>query len=101
MPREIRGIAKFLEIPIDPSRWDSIVEHCGFDYMKKNAAKSVPLGGIFWDGGAETFINKGTNGRWRDVLTASDSEQYERRALTELGEECAHWLATGHRHPST
>ena len=101
MPREIRGIAEFLGIPVDPSRWEAIVEHCSFDYMKKNAAKSVPLGGIFWDGGAETFINKGTNGRWRDVLAASDIEHYERRAYAELGEECAHWLATGHRVPST
>ena len=56
---------------------------------------------IFWDGGAETFINKGTNGRWRDVLTAEDIDRYERRARAELGEECAHWLATGQRLPST
>ena len=41
--------------------------------MKRNAAKSAPLGGAFWDGGAETFINKGTNGRWRDVLSAAES----------------------------
>jgi aryl sulfotransferase len=69
--------------------------------MKKNATKSVPLGGLFWDGGAETFIHKGTNGRWRDVLTAEDVDRYERRARTELGEECAHWLTTGQRLPST
>ncbi len=95
MPREIRGIAEFLEIPVDPSRWDSIVEHCSFEYMKKNATKSVPLGGAFWDGGAETFINKGTNGRWRDILTPDDVAAYEQRAVAELGEACAHWLATG------
>lgn len=95
LPREIRGIAEFLGIPVDPGRWDAIVEHCSFDYMKKNATRSVPLGGAFWDGGAETFINKGTNGRWRDTLTAADVERYERRARAELGEECAHWLATG------
>ena len=101
MRREIEGIAEFLEIPIDPLRWNAIVEHCSFDYMKKNATKSVPLGGAFWDGGAQTFINKGTNGRWRDVLTADDVDRYERRARAELGEACAHWLATGQRLPST
>ena len=37
--------------------------------MKKNGAKSVPLGGAFWEGGADTFINKGTDGRWKDLLT--------------------------------
>jgi aryl sulfotransferase len=83
MPQEIRGIC------------NAIIEHCSFDYMKKNATKSVPLGGAFWDGGAETFINKGTNGRWLDVLTTDDVDRYERRARAELGDECAHWLATG------
>ena len=39
-------IAAFLEIPIDESKWDAILEHCSFEYMKANAAKSVPLGGV-------------------------------------------------------
>lgn len=95
MPHEIRKVAAFLGIPIDEARWDAIIEHCSFDYMKKNATKSVPLGGAFWDGGAETFINKGTNGRWRDILTADDVRRYEDRARAELGAECAHWLAGG------
>ncbi len=97
MPGEIRGIAEFLDIPIDESKWDAIIEHCSFDYMKKNATKSVPLGGAFWDAGAEVFINKGVNGRWRDTLSAEDSAAYEQRAEAELGAECAHWLATGQR----
>ncbi len=95
MGREIRRVAKFLEISIDESKWDAILEHCSFDYMKKNATKSVPLGGLFWDGGAQTFINKGKNGRWRELLRAEESKKYERMARAELGEECAHWLATG------
>lgn len=95
MPGEMRRIAAFLQIPIDESRWDTIVEHCSFDWMKKNATKSVPLGGACWDGGAEVFINKGVNGRWRDTLTAADCADYEARARRELGPECAHWLATG------
>ena len=97
MPGEIRAIAAFLDIPIDEARFPAIVEHCSFDYMKRNATKSTPLGGIFWDGGAETFINKGTNGRWRDTLTVEDCTRYETTARDELGEECAHWLATGER----
>ena len=95
MPAEIRSIARFLDIPIDESKWDAIVEHCGFDYMKANATKSVPLGGAFWEGGAQTFVHKGNNGRWRDILTAEDSGRYEARVVAELGEECAEWLATG------
>jgi aryl sulfotransferase len=95
MEGQIRRIAEFLEIPIRAPHWDAIVRHCSFDWMKKNATKSVPLGGAFWDAGAEVFINKGVNGRWRDTLTAAESAEYERRADDELGEECARWLATG------
>lgn len=95
MPGEIRRIAQFLDISIDETRWNDILEYCSFDWMKKNATKSVPLGGAFWDGGAEVFINKGVNGRWRDTLTFDESVQYEARALRELGPECAGWIAGG------
>lgn len=92
---EMRRIADFIGVPVNESRWDAILEHCSFDWMKRHATRAVPLGGAFWDGGAQTFINKGVNGRWRDALTASDSAEYERRAVEELGGDCAHWLTTG------
>jgi aryl sulfotransferase len=95
MAGEIRKIARFLDIAVDESRWPGILEHCSFDYMKSHATPSVPLGGAFWEGGAETFINKGTNGRWRDTLSEEESTAYEKRAAAELGEACATWLATG------
>jgi aryl sulfotransferase len=97
LPGEMRAIAEFAEIPINESRWDAMVEHCSFEWMKKNATKSVPLGGAFWDAGADVFINKGVNGRWRDTLSAQDSAEYDERAVSELGEECAKWLETGQR----
>jgi len=95
MAGEIRRIAEFIDVPIDENKWESILKHCSFQYMKENATKSVPLGGAFWDGGAESFIHKGTNGRWREVLSADDVAEYENRAERELNKECAHWLATG------
>jgi aryl sulfotransferase len=95
LPGSMRRIATFLDIPIDEARFDMLVEHCTFDYMKAHAAASAPLGGVFWDGGASSFINKGTNGRWRDLLTPDDIAAYESRALRELGPDCVHWLATG------
>jgi hypothetical protein len=49
----IRRIAEFLDIAINEARWEAILEHCSFDWMKKNATKIVPLGGAFWDTGAE------------------------------------------------
>ena len=95
MPGEIRQVADFLGIEVDESKWPDILEHCSFDYMKANATASVPLGGAFWDGGAQTFINKGVNGRWREVLSAQENAAYEKRAVAELGDPCARWLAKG------
>ena len=95
MPEEIRRIAAFLEITIDEEKWDQILHHCSFDYMKSNATPSVPLGGAFWDGGAEQFIFKGTNGRWREVLSETEVKKYDDLAHEQLGEECAHWLGNG------
>src|SRR5262245_43152761 len=95
MPGEIRRIANFLGVEIDERNWADILEHCSFDYMKANATASVPLGGAFWDGGAQTFINKGVNGRWRDVLSPAENALYEQRAVAELGPDCARWLKSG------
>ena len=95
MEGEIRRLAKFLAIEVDEARWPAIVEHCTFDYMKKHADKSAPLGGLLWEGGATTFINKGTNGRWRDILSADECAHYEALAREKLGDACAHWLMTG------
>jgi len=95
LPGEIRAIAAFLGIPVREASWDAILRHCSFDWMKRNAAKSVPAGGAFWDAGAVVFIHKGVDGGWREALSADESAAYEARAEAELGPDCARWLATG------
>lgn len=78
-----------------PIGWDTILDHCAFDYMKANAAKPVPMAGILWHGGADTFRNKGVNGRWHDVLPEQDRKRYEAPTVENLGPECSAWLASG------
>ena len=95
MEGEMRRIARFLDVAVDEGGWPRVVEYCSFDWMKQHATRSVPLGGAFWDAGAQVFINKGTNGRWTDALTAAEVAEYEQRALRELGPACAGWLADG------
>ena len=97
LPGTIRQIAEFLEIPIKEEKWPAILEHCSFDYMKENAAATVPLNGALWEGGAKTFIHKGTNGRWADMLSQEDIKWYEAEVRKHLGDECAEWLAHGSR----
>ena len=91
----IREIAQFLDVAIDEDRFTEIVRHCTFDYMKAHAERMAPRGGASWKGGAATFINKGTNGRWRDTLSEAEIKAYETKARKELGPACARWLAQG------
>src|SRR5690606_20527495 len=66
---EIRRIAAFLDIAIDGARWPALLEHCTFAYMHRESAKMSILEKIFTRGG-QSLVHKGTNGRWKDVLTA-------------------------------
>lgn len=97
LPGETRRIAAFLEIPIDETRWDAILEYCSFDWMKANATKSAVGSVARWNGGAQVFFHRGVNGRWFETLTSAEGAEYEARAARELGPECARWLATGER----
>lgn len=95
MPGQMRRIAAFLDIPIEEERWETTLEYCSFDWMKRNAPKVVPLGGAAWNDGAQVFIHQGVNGRWTDTLTSDDVAEYEALTVQELGPECARWLTTG------
>ncbi len=65
-------MADFLDIDIPGALWPKMLEHCGIEYMRGQAAKWTLLEAMF-EGGGNTFINKGVNGRWKDVLSASES----------------------------
>lgn len=45
----------------------------------------------WFEGGSDTFFFKGTNGRWRDVLTAEDLALYE-KAVERLEPDLRQWL---------
>lgn len=92
---QMRAIADFLEVDMPADRWPAAIEHCTFDWMKAHGERVVPLGGAGWNGGANTFLNKGSNGQWRDVLSPAQSAAFEAEALKQLGPDCARWLATG------
>ena len=93
MAGEIRKIARFLDFDMDELNWDDIVVHCSFEYMKAHADQCIP--GELFEGGSKSFINKGVNGRWQEVLTPEDIKKYETIAAEKLTPDCAHWLATG------
>jgi aryl sulfotransferase len=95
---EIQRIADFLDIEVPEEKLSEISGHCTFEYMKAHATQMSPMqSDIAFEKGADTFINVGSNGRWKDVLTADDVKMYEEKAISELGEECAAWLAEGRK----
>lgn len=91
---EITGIADFLNIDHTPELIGKIAEKVTFSNMKKDAEKYVGEAGLF-KGGADTFVNKGTNGRWRSVLNDADLQAYDRTAARTLSPDCRAWLETG------
>ncbi|PNH09860.1 hypothetical protein TSOC_003469, partial [Tetrabaena socialis] len=87
-------IADFLGIQVDEDRWPAILEHCSMDWMRAHPHKVNSMLEGMWENGMNDFVFKGTNGRWRDTLTAEDCAEYEQAARQALGEECAAWLQT-------
>jgi aryl sulfotransferase len=94
MAGQIRRIAAFLDIPLDEARLPVMVAHCSIAHMR-NVAADDPLLNTIFNRGAESFINKGTNGRWRDLLSQAEIDRCDEIAARELTPDCAAWLRTG------
>lgn len=92
-PGEMRRLAKFLGVEIDEAKFPTMLAHCDIGYMRK-AAEGTPMTGFF-EHGAASFFNKGTNGRWRDVLSPAEIARADEVAAAKLTPECAQWLKTG------
>jgi aryl sulfotransferase len=92
---EIRRVAAFLDIAVQAELLATIVRNCTFAEMKGKGEMYAPGGGQPWTGGAQTFFHKGTNGRWRDILSAEELKLYDAAAKRELTPECRQWLETG------
>lgn len=90
---EMRRVADFLEIDVPNALWPAVVERCTFEAMKGRPREI----GTFWnfEGGAQSFLFKGTNGRWRDVLRPDELAAYEKRAAELLPPEAVAWLEFG------
>ena len=91
---QMRRIATFLDIPIDEAMWPTQVDRCTFAGMKARPDDIAEFETHFI-GGAETFLFKGTNGRWQGELTDDELARYDAAVAGNLTPECATWLAGG------
>ncbi|MEZ4713745.1 MAG: sulfotransferase domain-containing protein [Caldilineaceae bacterium] len=92
---ELHLLADFLEIPLPDSALPAILQATSLDSMRSNAERVTPNMKDFWKEGAKTFFFKGTNGRWKDVLSAEDLALYEAKAAQVLTPDCRAWLEQG------
>lgn len=93
---EMRKLADWLNIDVPEARWPAVVHACKFETVKANPEKVVgAIIDIAFKGGGDTFIHKGTNGRWKDVLSAEELALYEAAKDRTLPADCAAWLENG------
>lgn len=91
---EMRRIADFLEIDVPSDRWDDAVAQCSLETMRAEAHAAGGLERGF-RGGADSFFYQGTNGRWRDGLTAEQLDRVERLVADGLPPGAAAWIEHG------
>ena len=92
---QMRDIAAYLDIEVPDELWADVVKRCTFEEVKKDPSKVVGEDISFaFKGGADTFIHKGTNGRWVEVLDGEDLALYD-EVMTKLPADYAHWLQNG------
>lgn len=92
---QIRRMADFLEIPANDEQIAAIAQQTTITNMRTNAELKQPDMGKTWVDGASTFFFKGTNGRWKDVLTSDELAMYEVTANKVLSPDCRRWLERG------
>ena len=91
---EMRRIAAFCGFDIDDDAWPALVATVGLDAMRTEARGIDDPMSMAWAGGADQFFFRGTNGRWRDVLSDDDLALYDTAAAT-LDPELRIWLEHG------
>ena len=95
----VRRIAGFIELPVTEEEVAQTVQATTFANMKKSAVEADANADAnapqFFTGGQASFIFKGTNGRWKDVLTHDELALYEEAKMRVLTDDCARWLEQG------
>lgn len=92
---EMERIAAFIGVDVAGEAWPRFLDAASFEAMSRDAETLVPEINLGFEGGTKSFIYKGTNGRWREVLSPEDLAAYDeavRRVLTPVE---ARWLAEG------
>jgi aryl sulfotransferase len=92
---EIRRIAEFLQIPLADDALPALMQAASLETMRDDAVRAEsaePARAPVWKEGGKTFFFKGTNGRWKDVLSPEELALYEEKVAQVLTPDCRAWL---------
>lgn len=92
---EMRRIAAFLSIDVEEGSWAPIVRAATFEEMKRDGEALLPQLGTLIEGGSQRFLYKGSNGRWREVISAAELALYENKAASRFTRGLASWIEGG------
>ncbi len=96
LDHEMHRVADFLNIDVPVAFWQEAVDRCTFSRMRAESDKVGNFDRAF-EGGAQSFLFQGTNGRWQGVLTDGEIQRYRQAVANLLPPEAAHWLEHGSR----
>jgi len=92
---EMRRIAKFLGIEVAEAEFARMVEAADFAAMRAAGETLMPYAANVWDKGSQRFLNKGTNGRWKGVVSQDDLALYDTMVAKHFSPSLAAWLEGG------
>jgi aryl sulfotransferase len=63
--------------------------------MKAQGVDLLPSIQTMFQGGSQRFLNKGTNGRWKDLLTDDDLARFDRLTHAKFTPAARAWIEGG------
>lgn len=94
LANEMRRVAEFLEIEIDPAMWPQLVDAASFKTMKAQGDDLMPSVMPLFEGGAQHFFHRAENGRWKDIFNSEDLALYQGK-IAGMPTGCGDWLKGG------
>jgi aryl sulfotransferase len=92
---QIRRVADFAGESLGQDDLEAAVEASSIDSMRQSMKPMDDLLKQVFKGGVDAFVYKGTNGRWRGVLTDQDLALYDQARRRVLTPDCSAWLERG------
>ncbi|MCP4176956.1 MAG: sulfotransferase domain-containing protein [bacterium] len=93
---EIKRLADYINISLPNEAIEAIIDITDIRNMRQRGRKSGTIFHYFKNG-SDTFFNKGTNKRWKNILSEDELLMYKKKKREVLTQDCASWLKNGRK----